>query len=273
MKTHILSIDIGTSGAKVMMLNCEKHVLSSCSAPYPTLNPAPGAYEQDPQDWWKAVCEALKGLFAKEKVSPSQIGAIGVDGVSWTPVLLDGQGNVLTGSPLWYDTRSGSECREIASIIGKDAAFVCSRNPLQPYYEDSKISWFRRNKPEIITDCRHILTANGYIGYLLTGEMRQDLCQSYGWLFFDMEKGVWNEELAALTGFDLQLLPKLAGCSEVIGGVTASAAEATGLIPGTPVIAGGLDAACGALGAGVYAPGPVHEQSGSAGGMSICCDS
>jgi len=38
------------------------------------------------------------------------------------------------------------------------------------------------------------------------------------------------------------------------------------------VVAGGLDAACGALGAGVFDPGPTHEQSGSAGGMSICTD-
>ncbi len=272
MKNYILSIDIGTSGAKVMLLNTGSKKLSACSVSYPTSNPAPGAFQQNPQDWWKAVCEAIPQLLKSEKVSAEDIGAIGVDGVSWTPVLLNAEGNVLDEAPLWYDTRSSEQCDALRNMVGEETAFFCSRNPLQPYYEDSKIRWFREKKPEIMTRCRHILSSNGFIGYCLTGEMRQDVCQPYGWMCYDMANSTWNEQLAEKIGFDLSLIPALTECNAVIGTVTHKAAQQTGLCAGIPVIAGGLDAACGALGAGVYAPGPVHEQSGSAGGMSICCD-
>lgn len=273
MKNYILSIDIGTSGAKVMLLDISCKKLSARSAPYDTKNPGPGEYLQDPRDWWNALCAVIPELLNDEHVSAGDIGAIGVDGVSWTPVLLDADGNVLCDAPLWYDTSSHDECNQLREIVGEEEAFACSRNPLQPYYEDSKVCRIREKQPEIMARCRHILSSNGYIGYRLTGEMRQDVCQSYGWMFFDMERSAWNAILAEKSGFDLNLMPSLAECSEVIGTVTKKAADETGLCAGIPVIAGGLDAACGALGAGVYAPGPVHEQSGSAGGMSICCGS
>ena len=272
MKNYILSIDIGTSGAKVMLTDLSGRKLSAMSAGYATRSPEPNAYRQDPRDWWRAVREALPRLLSDEKVSPGDIGAIGVDGVSWTPVLLDEKGGAMCDSPLWYDTQSFRQCDELRERVGEEAAFSCSRNPLQPYYEDSKILRFRQEEPEKMKRCRHILSSNGYIGYRLTGEMRQDVCQAYGFLSFDMEKAKWNEALAEKAGFDLNLIAPLAACDEVIGTVTREAAEQTGLVAGIPVIAGGLDAACGALGAGVYAPGPVHEQSGSAGGMSVCCD-
>ena len=271
MKNCILSIDIGTSGAKVMLLDISSKRLSALSYAYKTESPAPGTYQQDPRDWWTAVCEAIPALLKAEHVSKDDIGAIGVDGVSWTPVILDADGNVLCGAPLWYDTSSQAQCVKLRKAVGEAAAFNCSRNPLQPYYEDSKVLMFRETQPEVMQKCRHILSSNGYIGYRLTGEMRQDICQAYGFMCFDMAKGSWNERLAEKAGFDISLIPALTECSEVIGTVTKAAAELTGLNAGTPVIAGGLDAACGALGAGVYAPGPVHEQSGSAGGMSICC--
>ncbi len=51
-----------------------------------------------------------------------------------------------------------------------------------------------------------------------------------------------------------------------------AAEQSADLAAGTPVVAGGLDAACGTLGAGVIHPGETQEQGGQAGGMSICMD-
>ena len=106
----------------------------------------------------------------------------------------------------------------------------------------------------------------------LTGEMTQDLSQGYGIHFFDMKKGVYREELAEEFGLSVDKVPTIVPCHQVIGEVSAQAAAKTGLAAGTKVVAGGLDAACGTLGAGVYLPGQTQEQGGQAGGMSICVD-
>lgn len=73
-------------------------------------------------------------------------------------------------------------------------------------------------------------------------------------------------------GIPSSFLPDIVPCHQIIGTVTREAAEQTGLAPGTPVVAGGLDAACGTLGAGVVHAGETQEQGGQAGGMSICIE-
>ncbi len=102
--------------------------------------------------------------------------------------------------------------------------------------------------------------------------MSQDMSQGYGIHFFDMEKLSYDEELAEELGLNVSLVPKLYKCDEIVGEVTDDASALTGLKAGTPVVAGGLDAACGTLGAGVYETGQTQEQGGQAGGMSICLD-
>lgn len=272
MKPCILAIDIGTSGVKLLLLNIETGRIDTVTEGYPTLTPAPGYAEQNPNDWWQAVCRSIPRLLSAAQVRPEQIGAIGVDGVSWTPVMLNAQGQVLTNAPLWYDTRSSEQCHTLREQIGEDRVFDVSGNPLQPYYLLPKYLWFAQHHPDIIRQTRHILTSNGYIAYRLTSCLTQDECQAYGWAFYHMADGYYDEQMAEDAGFDLSLLPAPKPCIHVGGTVTRAAASECGLCEGIPVIIGGLDAACGALGAGVYQSGPLHEQSGSAGGMSICTD-
>src|SRR5699024_1292517 len=93
-----------------------------------------------------------------------------------------------------------------------------------------------------------ILQSNSFIAWRLTGVMSQDLSQGYGWNCFDMARCRWDLELCRDMGVRETLLPELAACHQIIGTVTAEAAAQTGLAVGTPVAAGGLDAACGTLG-------------------------
>lgn len=99
-----------------------------------------------------------------------------------------------------------------------------------------------------------------------------DLSQGYGVHFFKMDDCTLDTELARELSLSAELIPQLYECHDIVGKVTAEAAALTGLAEGTPVVAGGLDAACGTLGAGVYLPGQTQEQGGQAGGMSICVD-
>ena len=129
--------------------------------------------------------------------------------------------------------------------------------------------WFKETKPEIFNKTYKFLQSNSYIAFKLTGVMSMDLSQGYGLHFFDLNTLKYDEEMAAKLGLSVDLVPDLYRCDEIVGRVTAKAAAITGLKEGTPDVAGGLDAACGTLGAGVYKPGQTQEQGGQAGGMSI----
>ena len=238
----------------------QKHI-ANCS--YPTVTLHAGWAEQDPALWWNGICETLPALLRNAGVDSKEIAAIGMDGISWTPVCLDVAGQVLCNVPIWYDTRAAEQCVCLKKEGLEEQFFANNGNPLEPYYTLPKVLWIREHLPETFAKIRHILTSNGYIVYKLTGAFTHDNCQAYGWGFYQLEKDAWDTSLMEELGIDPDILPALCACTQVVGTVTGKAAEETGLAEGIPVIAGGLDAACGALGAGEdirRSPGQLQQR-------------
>ncbi len=272
MATHLLGIDIGTSACKVALFTPDGRVTAQRNAGYPVYYPQSGWAEQNPVDWWQAVCRATREALAAAEIAPSDIAGIGIDGQSWSAIAVDAGGTVLAPTPIWTDTRAQGICDDLRRQVGEEIVFACCGNPLQPMYTLPKILWYKQSLPQVYQRAVKILQSNSYIAYRLTGVMSQDLSQGYGLHCFDMRGGCWDTGLCTALGVDPRLLPDIVAPHRIIGGVSATAAAQTGLLAGTPVVAGGLDAACGTLGAGVLHPGETQEQGGQAGGMSICLD-
>ena len=271
MKKYLLGIDIGTSACKAAVFDFGGNVIAAESGAYNVYNPAPGWAEQSPNEWWDVLCVTLKSLFTQ--VSADEIAGIGVDGQSWSAIPISKSGAVLHNTPIWYDTRSAEICEEIKNTVGEEKVFELCGNPLQPTYTLPKILWYKKHRPDVYLFIDKILQSNSFIVYKLTGALTQDLSQGYGYHCFDMRNGMWDADMCGKLGIDMNMLPDIFPCHQVVGKVTESAAKLTGLAVGTPVVAGGLDAACGTLGAGVIANGETQEQGGQAGGMSCCIDS
>lgn len=272
MKELLLGIDIGTSACKVAIFRKNGEVVAAANGDYKVYYPKPGYAEQDPDEWWRAVCKATKECITKGAVDPSDIAGIGVDGQSWSAIAVDKRGNVLARTPIWMDNRSSDICGRLNRKIGEDEIFRASGNPLTAQYTTGKVLWYQENLPKVYQETDKILQSNAFIVYRLTGKISQDICQSYGWHCFDMERGTWNEDMRKAMGIPEGFLPEISPCHAVVGTVTKTAAKESGLVEGIPVVAGGLDAACGTLGAGVLNNGETQEQGGQAGGISICTD-
>lgn len=272
MKNYLLGIDVGTSACKVALFDLNGRVIAAADESCPVYYPRPGWAEQDPREWWDAIRIALRRVLAESRIDPREIAGIGVDGQSWSAVPVDRNGTVLANTPIWMDTRAAAICAEWREQIGEDRIFRLCGNPLSPSYTTAKIVWLKREHPDLYRKTHRILQSNSYIVYRLTGRMTHDLSQGYGLHCFDMRTGRWDEKMGDAMDIDLGLLPELMPSHSIAGEVTAEASAETGLIAGTPVVAGGLDAACGTLGTGVTEPGETQEQGGQAGGMSICLD-
>lgn len=273
MSGYLLGIDIGTSACKAALYTADGHAVADFSSPYQTHYPQPGWAEQDPMAWWAAVCEVVTNILDKGCVKPCDIAGIGVDGQSWSAVAVDKQGTVLHNTPIWTDTRAKEICQQMKNAIGEETLFALCGNPLQPTYSLPKIAWYKEHRPTVYQKAYKMLQSNAFIVYQLTGVFSHDLSQGYGLHCFDIRSGKWDDTMCRALGVSRDLLAELYPCHAVVGTVTKAAEALTGLIAGTPVVAGGLDAACGTLGAGVIAKGQAQEQGGQAGGMSICMDS
>lgn len=272
MKRYLLGIDIGTSACKTAVFDREGNVIASAAESYPVYYPKKGWAEQNPEEWWQAVCRALQRIFAENHVKADEIAGIGIDGQSWSAIPIDKYGKVLANTPIWMDSRAQEICDQLNQKIGKEAIFELAGNSLQPSYTTAKILWFRKEMPEVFEKTDKILQSNSYIAYCLTGQVSQDISQGYGLHCFNMRNGTWDEEMCQKMGIPREFLPEIVSSDTVVGTVTKKASLESGLAEGTPVVAGGLDAACGTLGAGVIHAGETQEQGGQAGGMSICTD-
>jgi len=272
MKNYLLGIDIGTSACKVVVFRLDGSVAAQASAAYPVYYPQEGWAEQDSEDWWKAVASALKQIWKSWDIAADEIAGIGVDGQSWSAIAVDRSGKVLTNTPIWMDTRAAEICDKLKHQVGAERIFDLASNSLQPSYGTAKVLWYKEQLPQVYEQIDTILQSNSFIVYRLTGEQTMDKSQGYGFHCFDMKRACWDEKMCEALGIPVSFLQRICECSEVVGKVTAEAVRFTGLALGTPVVAGGLDAVCATLGAGVIHPGETQEQGGQAGGMSICLE-
>jgi xylulokinase len=269
---YLVGIDIGTSGCKVALFTPDGNVLFQGTKPYTTHYLHPGYAEQNPEDWWRAVCDNLRDMLKHTGIDPRQIKGIGVDGQSGAAIPMDESGKPLRNAIIWLDRRSVKQCEYLNQTIGQEKLFAVSGNPMSPSYVTGKILWIQENEPDLYQQTKKVLQCNSYIVYKLSGKYSQDVSQGNGLHAFNIEKAAWDYTLSEQMGIPAEWLPDIFACSDIVGGVTAFASAETGLAAGTPVVAGGLDAACATLGAGAIHVGEVQEQGGQAGGMSIVMD-
>ena len=134
MEQYLLGIDIGTSACKIAVFNRKGQVTAAANGDYQVYYPHPGWAEQNPEEWWAAVCLAVKEVLSKGSIRPEQIAGVGIDGQSWSAIAVDRAGNVLTNTPIWMDTRAADICEELNKKIGADKIFGLSGKSLQPSY-------------------------------------------------------------------------------------------------------------------------------------------
>ena len=264
----LLGIDIGTSACKVAVFSENGSVLAEASGEYPVYYPKSGYAEQSPDEWYEATAKCINIVL--KNVDKNDIKAVGIDGQGWSCIPIDKNNKVLYNTPIWFDMRATAQCKELKEF--EDEIWEISQNSIQPSYSTPKVMWFKRNYPEIYNNTDKFIMSNSFIALKLTGNCLQDKSMSYGHYFYDIKKGDYNFQLIEKLGLKKEHYPKIVDCHHIVGEVTAEAAGKTGLKCGTPVIIGGLDAACGTLGAGVINVGQAQEQGGQAGGMSICTE-
>jgi xylulokinase len=264
----LMGIDVGTSSCKIAVFARNGSVAATAKKDYPIYYPKIGWAEQDVDDWWQAVCEAIKAVWV-QGILPEEILGVGVDGQGWSAIAVDKDGQVVARNPIWMDRRAEQLCREVETNLGRERIFSVSGNPFAPNYTLPKVLYWMRHQPEIIRNADKILQTNSFIVLKLTGVMSQDY-SSCCWHNFDVANLRYDEALTKELGIPRRLLLEPVNSETIVGRVTKCASTACGLLEGTPVVAGGFDAACAVLGSGVVSNGQTQEHGGQAGGMSIC---
>jgi xylulokinase len=262
--TNVLGIDVGTSGLKAVILDAQGITLDEATASYPLKTPQPGWTEQEPEDWWAAARAALADLWARGH-SPREIAALGLTGQMHSLVLLDGGGSVLAPAILWSDQRTEAECQELTDRIGASELLARTGNRALPGFTAPKLLWVRRHWPDVHRRARTMLLPKDFIRFRLSNAPATDVSDASGTLLFDVRHRRWSAEVVEALEIDRSWLPPAVEGTTQTGVVSAEAAAVTGLLPGTPVIAGGGDNAAAAVGVDAVEPGVLTLSIGTSG--------
>ena len=264
---YIIGVDGGTESLRAGVFDLTGTPLAFASATYPTAFPQPGWAEQDPNDWWQALGTAVREARSKAGVAKEAVAAIALDTTCCSVVALDAGGQPLRPALIWMDVRSATEAERIASS-GDPALKINSdgHGPVSAEWMLPKALWLRTHEPETFERAVTICEYQDYLNYHLTGRMTASICNvSIRW-HYDSRNGGYQESL--LRRIELEdLLAKwprdVLALGDVIGGLTAEAAEHLDLPDNTTVAQGGSDAFIGMIGLNVVRPGRLAFITGS----------
>jgi xylulokinase len=235
-------------------------------------SPQPGWAEQDPRDWWRAGAIAVRKALQASGAAAESIAAVGFSGQMHGAVLLDENDEVIRPALIWCDQRTDAQSKELERNIGLDRLIELTCNPPLTNFTLTKLLWVRENEPKNWQRVRKIMLPKDYVRLRLTGESAIDVADASGTLLLDVANRRWSSEVLGKTGIDAKLLPKLFESQEICGKISQAGASATGLRPGTPVVAGAGDQAAGAVGMGITRAGVVSATIGTSGVVFAATD-
>ena len=257
MPENLLAIDNGTQSVRALLFDGAGNILyKSRVVIEPYFSTAPGLAEQDPEVFWKAVCEACQGLWT-QGADKSSIAALSLTTQRSTMINLDKEGKPLRPAIHWLDQRRTEGVKPLGGLWGTAFKAAGASETVAYLQAEAEANWLQKYQPEIWAKTNKYLFLSGYLTYRLTGRLADSVGCQVGYIPFDYKKQTWEASWGwkwQAVPVDKALLPELVPVAARIGEITPEAASATGLPVGLPVIAAAADKACEVLGAGCLEP-------------------
>ncbi|CAM4174949.1 FGGY-family carbohydrate kinase [Paenibacillus alkaliterrae] len=262
MAAYLMAHDLGTSSHKCSIFDAEGRLVAGATAVYPTQIRSGGEAEQQPADWWDAVVRTSRQVLERVDAGSIQAVAFGAHMMGVVPV--GSGGEVLHPALIHADTRSASLEAGMFERIGEQQLYGITGNRIDSHYPLPKLLWLRENRPEVFRRTAYFIQAKDYLVFRMTGRLgTTDYSDASLTGLFDIGACGWADGILDEFAVPKGRLPDILPSSAIAGSVTAEAAAATGLLAGTPVVIGGGDGSCAALGAGAVRTGDAYIYLGT----------
>ncbi|WP_230397786.1 xylulokinase [Novisyntrophococcus fermenticellae] len=264
---YYIGIDLGTSSAKLLLMEAGGEIKKIVSKEYPLFFPHPGWSEQKPEDWWKAVMEGLKEL--TEDFDKSLIGGISFGGQMHGLVTLDQEDHVIRPAILWNDGRTQKQTDYLNQVIGKDKLSQYTANIAFAGFTAPKLLWMKEEEPENFARIEKIMLPKDYIAYKLSGVHCTDYSDASGMLLLDVQHKCWSREMIEICHIREEMLPELFESYMSVGNIKREIAEELGFPETVRIVAGAGDNAAAAVGTGTVGDGKCNISLGTSGTIFI----
>ncbi len=260
---QILTVDVGTGSVRAALVDLHGTVSALRSAAHPTRYPRHGWVEQAPADWWAGACRVIGATLRAGGAAAGQVVAVVCCGQMHAPVLIGADGALVRDHvPLWNDKRGAAAARAL-NAQADAGELPPAVNPATTAWPGVKLAWIAEHDPAALDSARALLMPKDYLNFRLTGVAAMDWTEAGSSFLSDPGRGCWSDAAAAALGVPRHLLPPILRGEDQVGWITAAAAEATGLGPGTPVFVGVGDYPAAVLGTGATGQGQIADITGT----------
>jgi xylulokinase len=271
MAKTIIAYDLGTGGNKASLYDVDGNCLAAVFEPYETTYPQASWHEQRPMDWWRAVVESTRKLFASGKAKPNDIECLALSGHSLGCVPLAADGALLREStPIWSDKRPQAQGLSFFEKVDPKRWYRLTGSGFPAaHYTVFKIMWYRDEEPAMFKRIHKVIGTKDFINYKLTGRIQTDFSYASGSGVYDLLQWRYSDELIAASGLRRELFPEIVPSTQILGALTPEASRDLGLPQSVQVACGGVDNSCMALGARNIAEGRVYASLGSSAWIAV----
>ncbi len=258
MMRHVIGVDVGTQSTKAVLMDERGRLVAQASHAYQVDQPQPLWAEQWPQVWLDAVAACIREVTDLHPAAAATVQALCISslyGGSGIPV--DAAGTPLHPCLIWMDRRAQDEVAWVREHVDLDTLYTVTGNGVDSYYGYTKMLWLREKRPDVWAQTRHLVPPNAWIIAQLTGELAVDhsAAGNIGGVY-DIRARTWSHTMLDALGIPRSMMPpRLVESSAIVAPLTSASARRLGLPIGTPVVAGGVDAAVATLAAGARRPG------------------
>ena len=261
MEQFLISHDLGTSGDKATLFTTDGRLVRSYTASY-GVHFFNGNYaEQDPENWWDAVCEATKAVLEGEDAG--RVAAMSFSAQMQGCLPVDKHGRPLRNSMIGADQRAVREAKHLEKELGGDRIYKITGHRVSASYSIEKLMWLKKHEPEVYEKTYKMLQAKDYIIQRATGNFVTDYSDASGTQALNLRKLEWSDEILKAAGIDKDKLPELKKSTDVAGYIRERVAGEIGLPAGTPVVCGGGDGPVSAVGAACIRDGEFYLTFGT----------
>jgi len=265
---YYIGFDIGSSSIKASVVDAETKQ-SVALAGYPDkemsmISKKSGWAEQEPEDWWKYVCEASKRVIAKAGINKNDIVGIGLSYQMHGLVLVDDHQQVLRPSIIWCDGRAVEFGNESFDRIGKEKCLSKLLNS-PGNFTAAKLKWVRENEPDIYGRINKMMLPGDFVAMKMTGEISTSISGLSEGIFWDFSQNEVAGFLLDDLGISPSLIPTVHNTFYDSGQLSKEAASLLGLKEGIPVAYRAGDQPNNALSLGVFEPGDIAATGGTSG--------
>ena len=256
-----LGLDVGTTGCKACVFDAEGNLLASAYREYPLLTPMPGGAEIDSVRVCQSSLEVIAEAVAACRDDPVRGIGISSQGEAFTPV--SAKGEILANAMVSSDARAESIVSSWSEEFGRQRLYEITGHTSHPMFTLFKLLWLRDNRPDVWQATARFYCFEELIQWRLGLEPAISWPLAGRTMLFDVRAHAWDEQILSEMGLDNTRLARPAASGTVVGTVPSAMAQQLGLPENVPVVAGGHDQPCGALGAGAVEPGLAMYATGT----------